>query len=286
MKFVRVTFRCFGPFEEQSLDLSGPCGFHVVFGPNEAGKSSALRGLHALLFGFPVQSADDFRFKYNQFRIHASLVDSAGTTLECIRRKGKKATLLTADEKTEIPEASLTRFLGGLQQLQFEQLFGLDSKRLVEGGRDITDGRGDLGEALFAAGAGLAGLRALAQTLEERRLALYRFRGQTQLINKALSDHEKQVVAVRENILPPDKYAAAAIAAQGARKGGGTALRTDRGPLPTGIAATLPERLANDRAVPARGFAWSRSLTRRCWPPISTPSCTMRAKNERLPVTS
>src|SRR5208282_4286172 len=95
-------------FEEQPLDLSGPCGFHVVYGPNEAGKSSALRGLHALLFGFPVQSGDDFRFRYTQFRIHASLVDSAGTTLECIRRKGKKATLLTADEKTEIPETSLT----------------------------------------------------------------------------------------------------------------------------------------------------------------------------------
>ena len=159
-EFVRVTFRCFGPFEEQPLDLSGPCGFHVVFGPNEAGKSSALRGLHALLFGFPVQSGDDFRFKYNQFRIHASLVDSAGTTWECTRRKGKKATLLTADEKTEIPEASLTRFLGGLQRLQFEQLFGLHSKRLVEGGRDITDGRGDLGESsLCPAARGLAGLR-------------------------------------------------------------------------------------------------------------------------------
>ncbi|MGA2699471.1 MAG: AAA family ATPase [Isosphaeraceae bacterium] len=227
MKFVRVTFRCFGPFEEQPLDLSGPSGFHVVFGPNEAGKSSALRGLHALLFGFPVQSGDDFRFKYTQFRIHASLVDSAGTTLECIRRKGKKATLLTADEKTEIPEASLTRFLGGLQQLQFEQLFGLDSKRLVEGGRDITDGRGDLGEALFAAGAGLAGLRALARTLEERRLALYKFRGQTQSINKALSDHEKQVAAVRENTLPPDKYAAAATAAREAQEKA-EALRRER----------------------------------------------------------
>jgi len=227
MKFVRVTFRCFGPFEEQPLDLSGHCGFHVVFGPNEAGKSSALRGLHALLFGFPVQSGDDFRFKYTQFRIHALLVDSAGTTFECIRRKGKKATLLTADEKTEIPETSMTRFLGGLQQLQFEQLFGLDSKRLVEGGRDITDGKGDLGEALFAAGAGLAGLRALAQSLEKRQDALYTFRGKTQSINKALSDHEKQIAAVRENILPPDRYAAAATAAREAQEKA-EALRRER----------------------------------------------------------
>ncbi len=212
MKFVRVTFRCFGPFEEQPLDLAGPGGFHVVFGPNEAGKSSALRGLHAFLFGFPVQSGDNFRFQYTQFRVHALLMDSAGTTLECIRRKGNKATLLAADEKTVIPETSLTRFLGGLQQLQFEQLFGLDSKRLVEGGRDITEGRGDLGEALFEAGAGLAGLRALAQSLEKRQAALYTFRGKTQSINKALSDHEKQLTAFRENTLPPERYGAAATA--------------------------------------------------------------------------
>jgi hypothetical protein len=227
MKFVRVTFRCFGPFEEQPLDLSGPCGLHVAFGPNEAGKSCALRGLHALLFGFPVQSGDDFRFKYAQFRIHASLVDSAGKTLECIRRKGKKDTLRAADDKTVIPETSLPQFLGGLQQLQFEQLFGLDSKRLVEGGRAITDGRGDLGEALFAAGAGLAGLRALARTLEERQLALYRFQGKTPSINRALSDHEKQLAAVRENTLPPDTYAVAATAALEAQEKA-EALRRER----------------------------------------------------------
>jgi uncharacterized protein YhaN len=217
MKFLNVTFRCFGPFEEQPLDLSGSGGFHVVYGLNEAGKSSALRGLHALLFGFPGQSGDNFRFNYTQFRIHASLVDSASATLECIRRKGNKATLRAADDKTEIPELSLTRFLGGLQQLQFDQLFGLDTKRLVEGGRDIAAGRGDLGEALFAAGAGLAGLRALSQTLEQRQLALYKFRGQTP-ISKALSDHGERVAAVRENTLAPDKYAAAAAAAHDAQQ--------------------------------------------------------------------
>ncbi len=214
MKFVRIVFRCFGPFDDQPLDLSGPGRFHVIFGPNEAGKSSALRGLHAFLFGFPVQSGDDFRFQYAQFRIQASLEDSTGKGLECIRRKGNKATLRATDDKTEVPEPALAQFVGGLQQQQFEQLFGLDSKRLFEGGRDIADGRGDLGEALFAAGAGLAGLRALARTLEDRQLALYKFRGQTQLINKSLSDHEKQVAAVRDNMLPPDTYAAAATIAR------------------------------------------------------------------------
>ncbi|MGO9465692.1 MAG: AAA family ATPase [Isosphaeraceae bacterium] len=227
MKFLRVIFRCFGPFEDQPLDLSGPGGFHVVFGPNEAGKSSALRGLHAFLFGFPVQSDDDFRFKYAQFRIHALLENSARQTLDCVRRKGKKATLLESDGRTEIPDSSLARFLGNVQEQQFEQLFGLDSKRLVDGGREIAEGRGDLGEAIFAAGAGLAGLRALAQSFEERQRTLYKFQGQIQPINKALSDHEKQLTSVRENTLPPDTYAAAAIKSREAQERAET-LRRER----------------------------------------------------------
>lgn len=227
MRFLRVTFRCFGPFEEQPLDLSTPGGFHVIFGPNEAGKSSALRGLHALLFGFPVQSGDDFRFKYTEFRIHAQMVDSAGTVLECVRRKGNKATLRATDDKTEIPQQALAQLLGGLEEQQFEQLFGLDSKRLDEGGREIADGQGNLGEALFAAGAGLAGLRTLARKLEERQLALYRFRGQVQAINKALSDYDEQLTAVRDNTLPPDTYAAAASAANEAQQKA-EALRRER----------------------------------------------------------
>jgi uncharacterized protein YhaN len=214
MKFLRVAFRCFGPFDDQTLELSGAEGFHVVFGPNEAGKSSALRGLYGFLFGFPVRSSDDFRFKYGQFRVHAVLENTEGKTLECIRRKGNKATLRASDDKTEVAESALAQYLGGLQQQQFEQLFALDSSRLIEGGRDIAEGRGDLGEALFAAGAGLAGLRALAQSLEDRKAELYRFRGQTQPINKALSERENQVAAVRENTLPPETYAAAVTAAR------------------------------------------------------------------------
>ena len=60
MRFQRLDFSAFGPFSKLSLDLSGgaPGGFHIVFGPNEAGKSSALRGVHDLLFGFPERTPD------------------------------------------------------------------------------------------------------------------------------------------------------------------------------------------------------------------------------------
>src|SRR5437879_5187148 len=107
MRFLRVTFRCFGPFEEQTLDLEQAGRLHVVYGGNETGKSAALSGLLAFLFGFPGQSTDDFRFKYNQFRVHAVLENRAGEKLECIRRKGHKDTLRKSCDKEVIPDRQL-----------------------------------------------------------------------------------------------------------------------------------------------------------------------------------
>jgi len=129
MKFLEITFRCFGPFEERPLDFTKATGLQVIYGLNEAGKSSSLRGIHALLYGFPGQSGDDFRFKYNQFRVHARLQNKDGKLLECIRRKGNKDTLRKADDKTVIADREMSEFLGGLDETRFKQFFGLDAVR-------------------------------------------------------------------------------------------------------------------------------------------------------------
>ncbi|WP_254506578.1 AAA family ATPase [Anatilimnocola floriformis] len=212
MKFQQVTFRCFGPFEEKSLDFSGG-NLHVIFGPNEAGKSTALRGLYAFLFGFGHTTADDYLYKASQFRIQATLQNVAGEVLESVRRKGKKATLILTDEKTEIAETELARFIGGVNESQFEQLFGLNSALLRLGGQLIADGEGDFGEALFAAGAGLAGLRKLADSLAQRQGDLYKSRspaGRSQLpLNRALGEYKEALEAQRQQTLPPEQHAVA-----------------------------------------------------------------------------
>ena len=62
MKLLDLHLRAYGPFTDRHLDLSaGREGLHVVFGPNEAGKSSALRALRSLLYGVPERTQDDFR---------------------------------------------------------------------------------------------------------------------------------------------------------------------------------------------------------------------------------
>ncbi|MBU4054152.1 MAG: AAA family ATPase, partial [Proteobacteria bacterium] len=46
MRIDELRLIAFGPFTGTTLDLSqGREGFHIIYGPNEAGKSSSLRAL-------------------------------------------------------------------------------------------------------------------------------------------------------------------------------------------------------------------------------------------------
>ena len=57
MRIKRLELKAFGPFSDRTLDFSSDLpGLHVVYGPNEAGKSSSMRALQALFFGFPVRT--------------------------------------------------------------------------------------------------------------------------------------------------------------------------------------------------------------------------------------
>src|SRR5688572_11377615 len=90
MKIVELDLRAFGPFAGVVLDFGqGDEGLHLIYGLNEAGKSSALRALKGLLFGIPERSTDNFRHDYPQLRIGGKLRDSHGGSLDCVRRKGR-----------------------------------------------------------------------------------------------------------------------------------------------------------------------------------------------------
>ena len=140
----------------------------------------------------------------------------------------------------------------GLQRRQFEQLFGLDSKRLVEGGRDIAEGRGEFGKASLPPAAGLAGLRALARAARKTSgFASTSFTGTNQSINKALSEYDKQLAVVRENTLPPETYAAAATPPREAKeKAEASCDAPGRQSVPgSASAATLPGLPSDGRSV-------------------------------------
>lgn len=177
VRFDRLDLVRWGALSDISLDLSGGThGLHIVYGDNEAGKSTTRRAISAVLFGIPAQSVDRFRFDYKTLRLGASIRFSDGHTFVFRRRKGTRDTLL--DElDAPVSEAPLRAALGGLDRETFEQEWSLDHERLREGGSALLRGEGELGQSLLAAGLGGIGVGALQSELAEEAREIFGKRG-------------------------------------------------------------------------------------------------------------
>lgn len=208
MRFLRLDLKAVGPFTGVSLDLSGgDPGLHLIVGPNEAGKSSALRAISYLLFDFPVQAPEaKFVHEYPQLRVGGVLRNSRGEVLEVVRRKRNQASLVSADESSPIPEARLQDWLGRIDRRTFENLLGIDHARLRKGGEEIRKGSGDFAGLLFAAAAGLAGLRTAREQLQKQQEVLYKDRGQVPKINAALKALDQAEKDFKQRILHADDW--------------------------------------------------------------------------------
>jgi uncharacterized protein YhaN len=207
MNILRLDLIACGPFTDTVIDLAaGRQGLHIIYGPNEAGKSSALRALRHLLYGIPERTPDAFLHPFVKMRIGAVLKSERGDVLEVVRRKGHGNTLRAADDKTAIAEAELQRFLNGIDADLFATMFGIDYEDLVRGGREIIQGGGDLGRLIFAAGSGASNLGAVLDELQTDADTLFRPSGQKQKINEAVGRLKQHRSALKESQLPGQEW--------------------------------------------------------------------------------
>jgi len=186
MRLKYLDLRAFGPFTDQILEFnSEEPGLHIIFGPNEAGKSSSLRALKALLYGFDQQTPDNFLHNYNQLLVGGCLENSSGQEIFFQRRKKRIGDVIDEDGNP-LDSGILAPFLHGIEPEIFESLYGIDHDALVKGGREILDQKGEVGQALFAAGAGISSLREVIDQLEKDGADLFKPAGQLPEINKAV----------------------------------------------------------------------------------------------------
>jgi uncharacterized protein YhaN len=168
MRFERLSLLRYGALTDRELVFRPGARLHVVYGPNEAGKSSALAAISDLLFGFPHLTAFDFRHDSTTLRVGATLAAQNGDRLSFRRRKGRKATLIAdGDDESELRDDALSPYIGSLTRDVFERAFGLDSERLRQGADEMLKSDGELGSLLFSAASGLVGLTSLKTSLED-----------------------------------------------------------------------------------------------------------------------
>ncbi|MFP3921796.1 MAG: AAA family ATPase, partial [Dichotomicrobium sp.] len=199
MRLRRLDLTRYGIFTDRSLDFGAAGGapdLHIIYGANEAGKSTLRNAINDLLFRIEPQSDYDFLHGYKAMEIGAAL-DIGERTVEWRRLKRNKDDLLDADGNPA-NAALLDSALGGMDRQTFELMFSLDGETLKEGGEELHRSRGRLGETLFAATSGLSSISAALDGVRGEADAFFKPRGKKQRLNELKHDLEKLDARLKE----------------------------------------------------------------------------------------
>lgn len=171
----------YGKFTDHRIEfgerVEGQPDLHIVYGPNEAGKSTALAGFLDLLFGIETRSRFNFIHPYPTMRVGGTM-ELAGGPQELVRIKRPQNSLLDARDQP-IAEGVLLGELGGIDRDSYRTMFSLDDATLEAGGESILSSKGDLGQLLFSASAGLADLSKGLVDLKAEAEGFYKYRARS-----------------------------------------------------------------------------------------------------------
>ena len=78
MRLARLDLLRYGLFTDATIELPrAKRDIHIVFGPNEAGKTTSLTAIEDMLFGIPERSPYSFLHGYDAMRVGAVLENGA-----------------------------------------------------------------------------------------------------------------------------------------------------------------------------------------------------------------
>jgi len=275
MRLRRLDLIRYGHFTDQIVDFGeraeGRRDLHIIYGPNEAGKTTAVSAYLDLLYGIR-SGAYAFLHPEATMRIGGAL-ELGGRLHEFIRIKATANSLLDA-QSLPIAESAIRAELGAIERDGYCSMFSLDDDSLEEGGDGILKSQGDLGQLLFSASAGLSELSQQLAKVRGEADAFYRFHGrQTKLaqLKERLAALKKERDAIdtqashyAELVQTRDRLAAqhaAAIEARGAVQSRRDALQRQLLALPRlARLRALRDQLAPLQTLPEAPQAWAAAL--------------------------
>lgn len=197
MRIERLDLVRYGRFTDHAIAFgprrAGQPDLHVVYGPNEAGKSTALDAFVSLLYGIATRTTYAFRHPRPSMSVAARL-EIGGKVDEYVRFPAQP-TLRDATGAV-VPEGVFAAALSGLDRAAYKAMFSLDEETLIAGGEDILKSKGELGGMLFSASAGLAGFTETLAKLEEEADLLYKPSGRTHKLRQL--ENELAALKARE----------------------------------------------------------------------------------------
>ncbi len=179
MRLSRLDLVRYGKFTGRSVDFgearTGSPDFHLVYGPNEAGKSTLFSAFLDLLFGIERLSSYGFLHPYATMRIGGA-IETGGRVITVSRVKRNQNSLLNADDQP-LPDNLFSSALGSIDRATYQMMFSLDDDSIEKGGESILKSEGELGALLFSASSGLPDSAAILSGLKAKADAFYKSQG-------------------------------------------------------------------------------------------------------------
>jgi uncharacterized protein YhaN len=206
MRLHKIEVENFGIFRGSDVDF-GDGRFHLVCGPNEAGKSTLLQLIRELLFGFVVRNPYAFPEHDGEMAATLSAEMGDGSSIRFRRRKGNRNTVTGEVDGTgrTFDEAGLVRLLGNANAELFHNVFGFSLAELSQGEQSLKHAR--LEEALYGGGlGGLANFQQTLATIQKEHQALFAAKAKLPQINKLLSSIHDTATKLGQAMVKPRDY--------------------------------------------------------------------------------
>lgn len=208
MKLESLEIDNFGVFSGNRLQFAS--GFQVIYGPNEAGKSTLLQLIRELLFGFPHRSPYSFDVGRLEAEATIRLRDTQRITFRRRKGRGRTVTGVIEGSGTEVDDTLLERMLGNASGKLYENVFGFSLRELASGEESLK--HANLSEALYGGGiGGLSGFQNLREEIQNEHEKLFnpKGRGSNQEINGILNELKEKRKSLKQMIVAPREYKAA-----------------------------------------------------------------------------
>lgn len=187
MIFERLQIERFGHLADVEWGL-GP-GLHVICGLNEAGKTTALQAIRALLYRIPERDGWNYAYAKEDLAIRAGLRFRDGTLAQVKRTYGRARSLQGTLDGAPLDEDGLNARIGASRDL-FVNVFGFSLEEMQQGGQALA--YAGVQETLY--GIGLGGgvdISRIQQGLAEEAEALFKPQGQLPAVNRLCAHIEE-----------------------------------------------------------------------------------------------
>jgi uncharacterized protein YhaN len=204
VKIRELAIENFGILADKSFQLDS--GLQVIYGANEAGKSTLLHLIRSVLFGFPHRCEFTLPDRAGEMAATAFAELDAGDQIRFRRRKGRTATVTGefVGSLDPLDEESLAELIGA-NDLQYKNLFAISLTELAAGEESLKDV--GLSQALYGSGTGsIASFQNALNQIREDHSRLFKPRGRTLPMNQVLDRIREHSDQLRAASVRPSDY--------------------------------------------------------------------------------